>query len=234
MTIIKKLALLVAVATCAALPDSAAQAAATGSASTSTPSARTQRERTPEEQALAAYNSGVKQIKKAADYDEDAAKASSPEKREKAEKKAASAYEKALGEFQNAVSLVPTLYEAWNYIGFAQRHLGRYDAALDAYAKALQLKPGFPEAIEYRGEAYLGLNRLDDARQAYMELFSGSRKLADQLLGSMQKFVDTRRETPNGLEPQKLEEFAKWVQERATIAQQTASLDTGADNTSWR
>jgi tetratricopeptide (TPR) repeat protein len=193
-----------------------------------------QREITPEEQATASYNAGVKQIHKAADYEEDAAKAGTPEKREKALKKAGDAYEKALDSFQDATSFSPFMYQAWNYMGFAQRHLGRYDNALESYAEALRLKPGFADAIEYRGEAYLGLNRLEDARQAYMELFGTSRKHADQLLGAMQKFVDVRRSDPKGVEPQALDEFAKWVQERTTIAQQTASLGAGEATTSWR
>jgi len=233
MTVVKKLALLVALGACAALPDSAAQAAATGPAPM--PSSRMpDRQISPEQQATSAYNAGVKQIDKAADYEADAAKAGSPEKHDKALKKASASYEKALDSFREATSLNPSMYQAWNYTGFAQRHLGRYETALDSYGQALRLKPGFVEAIEYRGEAYLGLNRLDDARQAYMELFSASRKHADQLLAAMQKFVDSRRTEPNGVQPQALDEFAKWVQERSTIAQQTASLDTSTASTSWR
>jgi tetratricopeptide (TPR) repeat protein len=234
MTIARKLILLVAVGACAALPDSAAQANGGGAMpSTSVPD-MPRREITPQDQAKTAYNAGVKQIRKADEYDQEAAQASSPEKRDKALKKAGAAYEKALGSFQDATSLDPSMYQAWNYAGYAQRHLGRYDNALSAYAQALRLKPGFVDAIEYRGEAYLGLNRLDDARQAYMELFSSSRKHADQLLGAMQKFVDARRASPSGVEPQALDEFARWVQERASIAQQTASLDNGAASPSWR
>lgn len=232
MTIAKKLALLVAVAaSIAALPDSAARAA--GSGSMSMPSVPV-REQSPEEMAKTAYNAGVRQLRKAASYEEDAAKATKPEKQQKARDRAKSAYEKALEQFETAVEHSPAMHEAWNYIGFAQRHLGRYDSALSSYERALGLKPGFPEAVEYRGEAYLGLNRLEDARKAYMDLFGGSRELAAQLLTAMQSYVADRRKAPNGIDPQALETFAQWVDERATIAQQTASLDTGATNSSWR
>jgi tetratricopeptide (TPR) repeat protein len=125
------------------------------------------------------------------------------------------------------------MHEGWNYLGFARRHLGRYDAALEAYERALKLKPGYADAIEYRGETYLGLNRLDDARKAYMDLFASSRPHADQLLASMQEYVEARRKEPHGLEARQLDEFARWVDERAGIAQQTASLDTGSQAT-WR
>jgi hypothetical protein len=45
--------------------------------------------------------------------------------------------------------------------------------------------------------------------------------------------VAARRKEPNGLTAQQLDEFARWVDERAGIAQQTASLDTGSQ-ASWR
>lgn len=233
MSIAKKLITLVAIGVCAALPDSAAQANGGGAAPSTSAPEMPRREVTPQDQAKAAYNAGVKQIHKADEYEQDAAQASSPEKRDKAMKKASAAYEKALENFQDATSLDASMYQAWNYTGYAQRHLGRYDNALTAYAQALRLKPDYADAIEYRAEAYLGLNRLDDARQAYMQLFSSSRKHADQLLGAMQKFVDSRRASPSGVEPQTLDEFSRWVQERASIAQQTASLDTGFTAPSW-
>ncbi len=230
MTLVKKIALLTAVVSSLALPDSAAFAA--GGGSMDMPRVPVQ-ERSPEDQAKSAYNTGVKQIEKANKSDEEAARATDEGKRERALKKSQGAYEKAAREFEKAVSAVPQMHEAWNYLGFARRHLGRYDAALQAYDRALQLKPGFADALEYRGEAYLGLNRLDDARKAYMDLYASSRKHADQLLASMQKYVEARRHEPNGLALQQLDEFARWVDERATIAQQTASLDTGSQ-ASWR
>jgi tetratricopeptide (TPR) repeat protein len=233
MTTLKKLALIVAAAsTIAALPETAALAA--GGGAVDMPRMPTARERTPQDLAKVAYNAGVRTVRRAQEYDEAAEKASTPEKKEKQHAKASAAYEKALSQFEEAVANDGNMHEAWNYIGYSQRHLGRYEIALQSYAQALQLKPGYPEAIEYRGEAYLGLNRLDDAREAYMQLFSGSRKLADQLLASMQKFVSQRRETPNGLDPAALDAFANWVTERAAIAQQTASLDTSRDSKGWR
>ena len=229
----RKIALLTAVAAVvAALPDSAARAAGSSPMPSNMPSP--QREASPEELAKSAYNSGIKQLKKAANLEEDAAKATKPAKQEKARAKAQSAYEKALEQFKTAVAHQPAMHEAWNYIGFSQRHLGRYDSALGSYNQALQLKPDYAEAIEYRGEAYLGLNRLEEAQHAYMQLFSGSRELAAQLLEAMQKYVAERKENPNGLDPKALESFAQWVDERATLAQQTASLDTGAPGPTWR
>lgn len=232
MTLFKKVALLAATAASfAALPDSAAQAA--GSRSMEIPSAP-QRAQSPQDIARSAYNSGIRALRKAEGLEKDAARATTPEKQQKARQKATAAYEKALQDFETAVSHSPTLHEAWNYLGFTYRHLDRYDTALLAYGRALELKPGLPEAVEYRAEAYLALDRLDDARQAYLELFSSSRPLADQLLASMQKYVAERRESPQGLDVATLDAFAKWVDERAAIAQQTASLDTSRPRARWR
>jgi tetratricopeptide (TPR) repeat protein len=125
------------------------------------------------------------------------------------------------------------MYQAWNYIGFANRHLGSYDAALSAYAQALELNPGYPDAIEYRGEAYLGLNRIDEAKEAYMTLFKESRSLADLLMTAMRRWTDERRREPGGLTPEAVEAFSKWVEERSGIAAQTASLAIGA-RAAWK
>jgi tetratricopeptide (TPR) repeat protein len=203
-----------------------------GGASGSTGSAGFPRS-TPEDQAKDAYNSGVRSIKKAQDYDSDAAKAPSPEKAAKAQDKAHQAYSKALEQFIDAVAKQPTMYQAWNYIGFANRHLGNYDDSLSAYAKALELNPDYPDAIEYRGEAYLGLNRIDDAKQAYMSLFSKSRGLADELMTAMHRWIDSRRKDAQGVAPENLEAFSQWVEERSGIAAQTASLAIGA-RTVWQ
>jgi tetratricopeptide (TPR) repeat protein len=116
------------------------------------------RSNTPEDMAKSAYNSGVRSVKKAQEYESDAAKASTPEKSAKALNKAREYYSKSLEQFIDAVSHQPTMYQAWNYLGFANRHIGNYDAALSAYAKALELNPAYPEAIEYRGEALVVRN----------------------------------------------------------------------------
>jgi tetratricopeptide (TPR) repeat protein len=182
----------------------------------------------PEDAAKTAYNAGVRTIKKAKECDSDAAKASTPEKSAKAHGKAQEYYSKALAQFIDAISEQPTMYQAWNYIGFANRHLGNYDASLSAYAKALEINPDYPEAIEYRGEAYLGLNKLDEAKEAYMSLFTNSRSLADELMTAMHRWTDARRSDAQGVAPEAVEAFSKWVDERSGVAAQTASLAVGA------
>jgi len=185
-------------------------------------------QRNPEDAAKSAYNSGVRSVKKAQEYDADAAKASTPEKAAKAHDKAQKAYRESLASFIEAVGADPKMYQAWNYLGFANRHLGNYDDSLSAYAKALEINPSYPEAIEYRGEAYLGLNRIEEAKGAYMALFRDSRPLADELMAAMHHWADARRQDAQGLSSADVEAFAKWMDERAGIAGQTASLAVGA------
>jgi hypothetical protein len=51
---------------------------------------------------------------------------------------------------------------------------------------------------------------------------------------AMKSWIAERRSNPNGLDAQKLDDFAKWVDQRQTIAGQTSSL-TKADSNfrSW-
>jgi tetratricopeptide (TPR) repeat protein len=188
----------------------------------------------PQDIAKAAYNAGVRSIKKAQDSDADAAKASTPQKSAKAAEKAQKFYQKAAEQFVDAVGTDPSLYQAWNYLGFAKRHLGDYEDSLGAYAKALELNPNYPDAIEYRGEAYLGLNKIGAAKEAYMSLFRDSRPLADELMVSMQRWTEARRKDAQGVPSEEIEAFAKWMNERASVAAQTASLGVGAPPAVWR
>ena len=190
-----------------------------------------EREMTPEEKGKIAYNSGVRAANKGDKYATHADKASDARKKEKAAKEASEQYSNARAKFEQAVELAPSMPEAWNMLGYTHRKLGDYDAALTAYDKALSLKPAFSEAIEYRGEAYMRMKRFDDAKQAYLDLFSGNRKLADKLLGSMKTWVDTQQA---GGDAGGVEDFAKWVQERSQIAGQTAALTREGAGASWR
>jgi tetratricopeptide (TPR) repeat protein len=192
-----------------------------------------QRQMTPEEQAKASYNSGVRSVKAADKFEKTADEAKDEKKKAKALDRAKKAYEKARGQFAAAVQRQPQMHEAWNYVGYTSRKLGEYDKALAAYDEALRLSPTYAEAIEYRGEAYLGLNRIEDAKAAYMQLFQSSRSHADQLMAAMQRWVSDRRGDTAGVAPAEIDSFAQWVDERTNIARQTASLATDAAAPRW-
>lgn len=205
--------------------------AAGGGSSGGGGSSMPERQMTPEEQAKAAYNQGVRAVKQADKLSKAADEATDEKKKTKSQDKAKKQYENARGYFAAAVQRKATLHEAWNYIGYTSRKLGEYDKALASYDEALRLNPSYAEAIEYRGEAYLGLNRIDDAKNAYMQLFRDARPLADQLMAAMQRWVSERRAA--GAPAADVDALAQWIDERADIARQTASLATGAPVVRW-
>jgi len=189
----------------------------------------------PEDQAKNAYNDGVREVHKADRYQAWADGQSDAKKKDKALREAKEHYTAALAKFTAAVKFDPRMHEAWNYVGYTNRKLGEYDIALAAYERALALHPGYPEALEYRGEAFLALHRISDAQQAYLDLFAANRQLADKLLTAMKGWVSTQRTTASGgADATAVDALDKWVQERAQIASQTASLTRAGAASSWR
>jgi len=187
-------------------------------------------QRSPEDEARDQYNGGVRLVEKADSLATDASHQADERKKQKAVTNAGQAYGNALKKFSRATELNPSMYQAWNYMGYTNRRLGNFDAALQAYDRALRLKPDYPEAIEYRGHAYLGLNRLSEAKEAYLALYSANRKLAAQLLAGMQDWVGSHRDNSGGLD---VESFASWVSERSSIAAKTASLTREGASAAW-
>lgn len=193
-----------------------------------------QREMTPEGRAQTAFRQGVRAVKQAEKQESAAGEAATEGKRAKAQERARSQYEKARESFTATVQQAPDNHEAWNYLGYASRKLGLYNDSLAAYDEALRLKADFAEAIEYRGETYLALDRLEDAKGEYMKLFRDARPLADRLMAAMQVWVAQRRSSPGALATADVDAFAQWVEERAEVAQQTASLAVGSQGKNWK
>jgi tetratricopeptide (TPR) repeat protein len=187
----------------------------------------------PEDQARGEYNAGVKLVQKADRLSADAAHQADERKKAKALSRADQSYAAAIKKFVHATQLQPSNYQAWNYVGYTSRKLGRYEDALAAYDRALRLKPDYAEAIEYRGHAYLGLNRLSEAKDAYLALFAGNRQLAATLLAAMQAWVGEHRRHADGVDGATVESFASWVSERSSIASQTASLTREGAASAW-
>jgi tetratricopeptide (TPR) repeat protein len=201
----------------------------------SMPGSETREARSPEDQARDQYNGGVRLVEKADELMSrmaaaDAAHQADDRKQQKALSKSNQAYASALKKFTRATEINPSMYQAWNYVGYTNRRLGNFEAALAAYDRALRLKPDYAEAIEYRGHAYLGLNRLSEAKEAYLSLYSANRKLAAQLLAGMQDWVGAHRANTGGLD---VDSFASWVNERSSIAGKTASLTREGASAAW-
>jgi hypothetical protein len=178
----------------------------------------------PDAAAKKAFNAGVKSLNRAREFEEVAAKATNPDKKANAMDKVGDAYSRALDQFTEALSNQGDMVEAWNYAGYVHLRLGAYSESIDDYNHTLALKPDLLEAVEHRAEAYLAVDRLDDAKAAYMNLFNHARPLADQLMLSMQKWLESHRVAANGMRAADIDSFDKWLRERDGIAKPTASV----------
>ena len=177
--------------------------------------------KTPEQEAVEYYDSGIKFRDKALALEKEAAQAGSDKARAKLENKAQREFEKAVSQLRTATERDPNFYQACSDLGFVLRKTGDYAGALELYNRAVSLAPTYAPAIEYRGEAYLGLDRVEDSKHAYMQLFSMNRGEADQLLKAMKGWVEKRRTEPGKMAPDAIQEFSAWVAQREALAQQT-------------
>lgn len=184
---------------------------AAGDAAADGPGAYKPREQTAttaEEGAIEAYNEGFAAIQQAE------RPGTSPEDAQKA-------YKQALAKFEVAAQRDRSMHEAFTYIGYANRKLGRYPEALAAYEKALRINPDYPHAIEYQGEAFLGLNRVDEAKFNYLRLYALAPAQADKLLDAMRQWVERNSaKPPEGVD---MQAFSAWVAARTSMSGNTSS-----------
>tara|TARA_Y100001954_G_C15571660_1_gene483799 strand:- start:230 stop:727 length:498 start_codon:yes stop_codon:yes gene_type:complete len=71
---------------------------------------------------------------------------------------------------KNATVNQPNNADAWNYLGFSSRKLGKYDESEVAYKKALSIDPQHVGALEYYGELHLTLKQPEKAKLLLAEL----------------------------------------------------------------
>jgi tetratricopeptide (TPR) repeat protein len=85
-------------------------------------------------------------------------------------------YSGAVGLLAKVVQKDPKNADAWNYLGFADRKLGKFPESLDAYQKALAIQPKHLGATEYLGELYVQMGQTDKAnlQLAKLEKLCGS------------------------------------------------------------
>ncbi|MGO9038270.1 MAG: tetratricopeptide repeat protein [Steroidobacteraceae bacterium] len=177
----------------------------------------------PDVAAKKAYNSAMKALNKAKEYEAMAAAAPNADKKGAALEKMNDNYNKALDLFTEALSNKGDMVEAWDNVGYVHLRLGAYAEAVDDYNHVLALKPDLLEAIAHRAEANLALDRLGDVEVAYMDLFAHAPALATQLMLAMQKWLVEHRDDARGMRPADVAAFDKWLQERDTVAQQSAA-----------
>jgi tetratricopeptide (TPR) repeat protein len=74
-------------------------------------------------------------------------------------------YSDAIPLLQKVVAMEPSNADAYNYLGYANRKLGKHSEALMYYQKALSLEPEHLGANEYLGELYLEMKQLPQAEE---------------------------------------------------------------------
>jgi predicted Zn-dependent protease len=70
--------------------------------------------------------------------------------------------------------------DAWNYLAFSQRNLGKNDEAMTNYNKALELDDEHKGALEYQGELYLKLGNVAAAQANLARLEKLCRKKCEE------------------------------------------------------
>ena len=81
-------------------------------------------------------------------------------------------YESGYKLAKKATELYPNNPDAWNYLGFSSRKLGKYDESEMAYTEALSINPDHVGALEYYGELHLALKRPEKAKLLLAQLKS--------------------------------------------------------------
>lgn len=175
------------------------------------------RERGPlpvsEQGAIDAYTAGYASILRAEHAENLAAASANEAERKAAQLKAQEAYRASLPHFTSATRLDQSMHEAYTYLGYANRKLGRYEESLQAYEQALKINPDTPYAIEYQGETFLALNRIDAARFNFLRLYALDAHSAAKLLKAMHAWVEENKaKPPAGVD---VPELAAWIADRA-------------------
>ena len=174
-----------------------------------------------EQGAIDAYTAGYASILRAEHAENLAAASSNEADRQAALSAAQEAYRASLPHFGTATRLDDSMHEAYTYLGYANRKLGRYQESLQAYDQALKINPDTPYAIEYQGEAFLALNRVDQARFNFLRLYAIAPDHAAKLLHAMQAWLEANKaKPPEGID---MPALAAWIADRAANLKREAS-----------
>lgn len=170
-----------------------------------------------EQGAIDAYTAGYASILRAEHAENLAAASTTDAERTAALADAKKAYQASLPNFAAAVRLDHSMHEAYTYLGYANRKLGRYGEALHAYEQALKINPDTTFAIEYQGEAFLGLNRVDEARFNFLRLYALDQNQAAKLLQAISAWVEANKANPPA--GTDVPALAAWVAEKGASLQ---------------
>ena len=167
-----------------------------------------------EQGAIDAYTAGYASILRAEHAENLAAASSNEADRKAAQRGAQEAYRASLPHFTSATRLDSSMHEAYTYLGYANRKLGRYDESLQAYDQALKINPDTPYAIEYQGEAFLAPESRSTRRGSTSCVCTRwIRSSAAKLFRAMHAWVEANKaKPPAGIDVPAL---AAWIAESA-------------------
>jgi tetratricopeptide (TPR) repeat protein len=97
---------------------------------------------------------------------------------------------------QKVVAAEPENADAYNYLGFTHRKLGKTTEAYEFYKTALKLNPEHLGAREYLGELYLQLKDLPDAETQLAELKRLCPKGCEQLEDLEKEIAEYKKANP--------------------------------------
>ena len=145
-----------------------------------------EKSRDNEKKATASYNNGVTHMDQATAIIQKGDSAYAFNYRATSDAKAKKEYEKAIGQFKDAIEYKPDMKEAYNNLGFCYRKMGQLENSLRAYKNALNLDKDFARAREYLGETYLALGELENAQKELDYLRNLKSAYADTLAQSIE------------------------------------------------
>ena len=88
-------------------------------------------------------------------------------------------YRRAIGNYDNALRIDPTLLEAHAQKGMALYQLENYRGSVNEFDRALEKKSFLPRAYFWRAKAYQKLNKPNDALDSYILARKGGSQLGD-------------------------------------------------------
>ncbi len=108
---------------------------------------------------------------------------------------AAKNWAEAASSFSKVVAQNPRNADAYNYLGYSSRWLGKYDEAFAAYGKALALDPKHKGALEYSGIAYLktGQKAQADAQLARLQAICANCEETKDLAKAVAEYKPTAK-----------------------------------------
>ena len=110
----------------------------------------------------------------------------------------AKSWDRAIERLTVAITREPRNADAWNFLGYAYRHMGDLDNSFKNYERALEINPKHRGAREYLGEAYLQANRLADAEVQLAALDKLCFLPCEQYSDLKEKIADYKRKKAGG------------------------------------